>query len=346
MFSPKNKGGVMRVFSVLLTLCFLVASFSIESSAQSRVNAFKGFVKVRTNTELYVEMTPAKPGFPTVILLNGLTYSTRQFDPFVAALTALGVGTVRYDMEGMGQTLLKYAPALRPFPYEDQVRDLKVLLAQLNMQPPYNLAGLSYGGGIALAYAQAYPEDIKTMTLMAPFTEALASQDQWIRSQIWLTRQINPINMASDDQLYDFFLHQIVYTTYPTAEPLVMENPFKLEAVYHLVQGIRKFKAAEIADKLPRGTMHMMIAGSDQYIPRTVLTTFWDRVPADVKESLVIVDHSEHKMPEAVPHFTARWVYEILKGNPLLTGGRTFEADPFTGVVTYPGGQVRFPREK
>lgn len=337
----------MKVFSVVLSLCLAISLISIESLAVSRSAAgFKGFVKVSTNTELYVETTPARPGYPTVVLLNGLTYSIRQFDPFVAALTALGVGTVRYDMQGMGQTLLKYAPALRPFPYMDQVRDLKVLLAQLNMAPPYHFAGLSYGGGIALAYSAAYPQDVKTMIVMAPFTEALAGQDQWIRSQIWLTRQTNPFNMASDDQLYDFFLHQIVYTTYPTAEPIVLENIFKLEGVYRLVQGIRKFKATDVLEQLPQHTMHMMIAGSDQYIPRNVLTTFWDRVPADVKQSVVVVNHSEHKMPEAVPRFTARWVFEILKGNPLLTGGRGFEADPFTGVVTYQGGQVRLPKEK
>ncbi len=40
----------------------------------------------------------------------------------------------------------------------------------------------------------------------------------------------------SDDDLYDLFLHQIVYATYPQAEPIVLENPFKLEATYRLVQ--------------------------------------------------------------------------------------------------------------
>lgn len=287
--------------------------------------SFKGFVKVRPDRELYVEYTAARPGYPTVVLLNGLTYSTSQWDAYVGRLQSRGVGIVRYDMDGMGRTLLKYAPSMSAISYEQQAVDLKALLTEMRIRPPYNIAGLSYGGGIAVHYAVTYPRDIGKLILMAPFTQPLDGQDAWIRGQIWATRRAFPANPASDDELYDFFLRQIVYSTYPTVEPVVLENPYKLEGVFNLVRGIRKFRAIDVAGKLPPGTVHLMVAASDQYIPGKVLEDFWARVSPRARMSRIRVFETEHKMPEAVPAFTAAWTWQILKGNPLLSAGRDFE---------------------
>lgn len=305
---------VVGVFSFLLVLMISGFAFGATTSTENfKGETFKGFIKIREGRELFVNYVKPKAGQPTLIILNGLTYSTLQWDRFAAELEKRGTGLLRFDMYGMGQTLLKYAPATEVISYQDQAEDVKKLLTVMNLKAPYNFVGLSYGGGIGLAYSFAYPQDIKNLILMAPYTEPLEGQYKWIMSQIWATRQVFPYNPSSDDELYDYFLHQIVYATYPQAEPVVLQNPFILEGVYRMVQGIRKFRPVDLTQQIP-ATTHLMIAEYDQYIPRQVLNSFWDKVPAVAKGTCVIVKNSEHKIPEAVPGFAAKWVYEILQG--------------------------------
>lgn len=330
-------------------LAFLPAS--LVMAQQSAVAAktpvtFKGFVKVRSNLELYVDYVKAQPGQPTVVLVNGLTYTTKQWEKYATHLVASGFGVVRYDMRGMGQTLLKYAPILRVINYKDQVKDLKDLLVQLKISTPYNIIGLSYGGGISLAFAQTYPQDVKNLIVMAPFTEPIAQTDQWLKMQVWLARQANPLNPASDDELYDFFLRQLVYTTYPASEPILLENPYKLEGVFRMVQGIRHYRAIDEVQSLPHSALSLIIAGDDRVVPRDALMNFWRAVPTASKKSISIILNSQHKIPEEVPAFLAAYTGEILRGNKIFAAGRSFTADPSTGNVKYEGGQLQLPRER
>lgn len=328
----------------MMKAILLVLSLILGFNAQAeRVD---GFLELQKDYKIYIDYTPAKGNQPTVVLLNGLTYSTRQWEKFAQALTKKGIGVLRYDMFGMGQTLLKYAPMLEAIPYQAQVEDLEVLLNKLGIEKPYNILGLSYGGGIAMAFAAKRPWLVGKIMLMAPYTEPLKNQHDWINSQIWYTRKTFPLNPASDDELYDFFLRQIVYTTYPSAEPVVLENPFKLEATFRMVQGIRKWTSGAAVKKLPVQTVHLMIAGKDQYVPREIMNKFWNSIPKKAQMSQVIMNNSEHKIPEAIPNFAASWVAEILDNNELLAGGRKFEADPYSGVVKYEGGSLKLPKEK
>lgn len=321
----------MKTVMMSLALCLFagLAHASFDPNAES----FEGFVSISAQKELYVEYVSAKPKMPTVILLNGLTYSTRQWNDFTRALTARGIGVVRYDMTGMGKTLVKYAPVSAVIPVEDQVRELRALLTAMKIKGPYNLVGLSYGGGVAAGFAAAYPNAVQNLIMMAPFTRALDGQDQWIRAQIWATRQIFPYNKLSDDELYDYFLHQIIYATYPQSEPIVLENPFKLEGIFRMVQGIRKFRAVDYAPLLPAKKLHLVIARQDQYISTSVLEEYWNASAQTARASLLYINGSEHKIVEAVPNFAAAWTAEIVTGNARLFKGNTFEGYPYRGEV-------------
>jgi pimeloyl-ACP methyl ester carboxylesterase len=215
------------------------------------------------------------------------------------------------------------------------------LLEVMQLEGPHNLLGLSYGGGIAMAYAEEFPEDVNKLILVAPYTEPLKAQDQWIRQQVSLTRITQPWNPSTDDELYDYFLKQNVYWTYPAAEPIVLENPYKLEATFRLVQGIRKWNASESFGSLPTAAVHMMVAQNDQYIPDLVLAEFWKSMPADAYGSYAVVTKSEHKIPEAQPKFAAAWVREILLENEVIADGTVFVADPISGIVRFHGGQLK-----
>lgn len=302
--------GMLLVASLTVHAADLVIDQAIEKTPAkyNMASDFTGFVSINSKKQLYVEYLAPQAGRPTVVLLNGLTYSTRQWDAMTVFLKKAGLGVVRYDMSGMGQTLLKYKGQLAPYKYTDQVSELDQLLTVLQVPKPYNLVGLSYGGGIAAAYTIQFPNNIKNAILMAPYTAALAKQDDWIKSQISMTRIMYPFNMYSDDDLYDYFLKQICYTTYPLVEPIVLENPYKLEATFRLTQGIRKFELIKYVHLFPAHSIHLVIAEKDQYIPQEVLNNFWNAIPLAARASLTYVANSEHKMPEAVPEKSASLV--------------------------------------
>lgn len=296
------------MFKKFFPILVLVLSTNIFAAESRR---FQGFINIGTK-ELYVDYLEAQPNRPIVVLLNGLTYSTTDWEKMTVALKKRGLGVIRYDMDGMGKTLLKYGVKMEPYAYTDQVLDLSNLLKVLKVPTPYNLVGLSYGGGIAAAFAAKFPKLTGKAILMAPYTEALKQQDDWIKSQIWATRLQFPYNPYSDEQLYDYFLKQIVYTTYPSAEPSVLDNAYKLEAVFRMTQGIRKFRVVDDVQTFPRQSMYLLIARNDQYIKREVLEAFWNAIPVSARAEKIYVENSEHKIPEAQPEMAAEIVDRIV----------------------------------
>jgi pimeloyl-ACP methyl ester carboxylesterase len=312
----------MKVLSFVFVF---VATASFAFSAQNQT----GLVEINKK-QLYVEYTKPVGNKPTIVFVNGLTYSTKNWVGVSEPLINKGYGVVLYDMQGMGTTLLSNPLPDGSILYSTQASDLHTLLAGLKIPKPYNLVGLSYGGGILAAYTTRYPEDIGNLVMMNPYTEFLSTQRDMIKQEIKTTRAMFPLNPASDEQLTDYFIRQMVYTTYPAAEPSTLANPFILEGVTRLVQGIRMYQPIEDALKIPAHKLHLVISEQDQYIPQDVYARYWNAVPAKSRLSLTYVKYSEHKLPEAYPKFTAQFIQGVVDGQPLLFNGDVLEADPNT----------------
>jgi len=310
--------------SLVMTL-ILLAFVPAWSNAES----YKGLVEVN-GRKLYVDYTEPVENKPTVILVNGLTYSTRNWAPVARHFRGAGYGLLMFDMFGMGTTLLSNPLPTRPILYKQQAADIRALLTTLRIRGPYNLVGLSYGGGIIASFATQFPRDVANMVLFAPYTEFLEFQKNWLKTQIDVTRKMFPHNPATDEELTDFFIRQLVYTTYPLAEISSVENPYKLEGITRLVQGIRMYQPIEETRNIPPRSLHLVVAENDQYIPRDVFNRYWKAVPKRSRASRTLVRYSEHKMPEAFPRFTYQFIKGVVDGQPLLFSGDTLVADPLT----------------
>ncbi len=323
-----------------LTLSLTWASVAAAGVSQS------GFKKLPNGHEINIEYTPAQPGKPTLVILNGLTYKLESWNFMMPTLESQGNGILRLDPMGQGQTLLKYAPIDFKISIETQADDLAFLLKLLGIKQPVHLLGLSYGGGWAMVFANRYPAQVASLILMAPFVGPLPGQDMQIRSSIAVVRAqgyLNPLNALTDDELYDYFLKQNVYTTYPLYEPIVLENPFKLEATFRLVQGIRKVEVQKYMKNFPDKAVHLIDAGLDQYIPRSMMDQFWNDLPVSKKASRMNLNFSEHKIPESKPVFAATWVNLILAGDSRISGGKTFEGYPNLGLADSGSEKIDLP---
>lgn len=275
----------------------------------------KGFVQVRPKQRLYVEYRPALNGKETLFLANGLTYSTKQWQDFVDALDP-ELGVVRYDMEGMGKTLLDKAPITFDILLESQTRDLKDLRTKLNIQGPTALIGLSYGGAVALDYLATYPEDFDKVIAMAPFLQRLPDQDEAVLNMVALHNLTFPFDMRSSDEIYDYYLRLIIFTTYPLAEPIVLENKYKLEGVYRMVKGAKNWRAADLVEQFPPGKLYLMAGEDDPYVKLPYLQEFWKNVPSRAKAGFITLHGVHHKIPEEVPELAAKWVTRFLSEKP------------------------------
>lgn len=106
---------------------------------------------------------------PLVVLVHGFSYPSSLWIDTALALQAAGFRTLRYDLYGRGWSDRPGGPYDLP----RFRRQLDELLALLAPGLPVQLVGLSMGGLIAADYAQAHPQRIDRLILMAPFNTAV-----------------------------------------------------------------------------------------------------------------------------------------------------------------------------
>ena len=337
---------------------------SLSSFAQEQtIKAFKGFVKVPLNPlapveapgktlEVFVHINPPAQGKPWVLLLNGMTYSTENWNSSVAELKKLGIGTFRLDLRGQGRTAEKEGLLDFPIPYQQQVEIIESVLRRFRATEKLNILGLSYGGGLGLAFAAKNPDWVENIFAVAPYLKPISQQDQWIRLLVAQTKLFAP--HLSEDFLYDFYLRWLVFGTYSRAEPEALNTFAKIQAAFDLARGIRSFEALSIVRELPSKSLHLVVAGQDQYLtdPQE-MDEFWFKLPNRVRETMIVFQGVEHKVPEAAPEFLAHWVHYILLLRSKAPGApRIYDGDVSRRRVTAPGEGIiyslpeRTPRQK
>ncbi|MDR3420774.1 MAG: alpha/beta hydrolase [Xanthobacteraceae bacterium] len=106
------------------------------------------------------------PHGPACVLVNGLTQYVRLWHPFRDALVAKGFQVASFDMLGQGQS---DKPSLF-IHQDDQVAVLGRLIERLGDRPIF-VAGISFGGVIALRYAIDHGDKIAGLVPMSSFAE-------------------------------------------------------------------------------------------------------------------------------------------------------------------------------
>ena len=146
--------------------------------------------------------------------------------------------------------------------------------------------------------------------IIVPYTQPLKKVDDFINSQVKMTRALNPLNPYSDEQVYEFFFRQFVYSTYPAKEPIVLENPYKLEAVFRLSQGVGSFIPMDNAIKLKVNT-YMFVPMKDEYFPAAEYESLWNLIPETSRKGIFYLKNSKHKIPEVAPKESADLIENI-----------------------------------
>jgi pimeloyl-ACP methyl ester carboxylesterase len=106
-----------------------------------------------------------------VVLLHGFGLDQRMWDD-QAAMLAERFFAIRYDLRGYGRSSV---PTEQPYAHAD---DLYALLSNLDAKPAH-VIGLSNGGRHAVRFALAYPQALRSLTLVGSVLDGHAWSPEW-----------------------------------------------------------------------------------------------------------------------------------------------------------------------
>jgi poly(3-hydroxyalkanoate) depolymerase len=105
-----------------------------------------------------------------LLMFNGIGANLELCRPFSDAMAALGVGTIIFDVPGVGES----DPPLLPYRFNDIARLALRVLAELRIEGPVDVAGVSWGGALAQQFAYQYPERTRKLILCATSAGSLS----------------------------------------------------------------------------------------------------------------------------------------------------------------------------
>ncbi len=106
------------------------------------------------------------PGAPVLVFVNGLTQYSSLWDSYSKHFAGQGLRVMRFDMLGQGGSA-KPALGVR---FEDHWRTIEGLLDHLAVEAAY-VAGISYGGTVAVQFACERPARCAGLIAMSCFAE-------------------------------------------------------------------------------------------------------------------------------------------------------------------------------
>ena len=234
---------------------------------------------------------------PLLAFVNGLTQYSGLWDGYVKGLSERGYRVLRFDMLGQGDSD-KPALGVR---FEDHWKTLDAILDHVGVEKAY-VAGISFGGTVAVQFACERPERCAGLIAMSCFAE-MPPQLYMMGSGLYealvqvglpsLQRWLMPMNM-SDDWL----------DANMGALPEMMRRGYAINdlfALQNLMESVNEFKP--ITDDLRNITCPTMILNGefDFFTPRKCHEVLREGIR---NSRLVIVQHAYHAYTLEKPAIT------------------------------------------
>lgn len=156
-------GSVVLVFAAVVALPIILETERRDLDNEARSRALGSFVEL-TNGQVHYELAGPEDG-TLVVLVHGFSVPSFVWDPTYEELLSQGFRVLRYDLYGRGYSDrpdVAYDGAL----FVEQLREL---LAELGIEDPVDLVGLSMGGPVVASFAATYPERVKRLVFVDPF---------------------------------------------------------------------------------------------------------------------------------------------------------------------------------
>ncbi len=243
-----------------------------------------------------------------VLLLHGFGASSHSYQDLAKALEGEPYHLIAPDLLGFGHT--ERPTAVQAYDPLSQTRHLLSLLDDLQI-PQAHLVGHSYGGGLAMLFAQSYPHRVRTLTLIAPI-RYFGSPVAWLRHRTWRSTAY-PLLLGA------LWCRPLVRTALRQGfENDRLATPERIDAYRSrlLVEGLRHAYHGHL--QIPRYQTRYRLEPERLLMPTLVLWGQDDRVlpPAQTSRwlrslpetSFVLLSKCGHLLPEEAPELLA---YEL-----------------------------------
>jgi 3-oxoadipate enol-lactonase len=273
---------------------------------------------------------------PAFVLVNGLTQYIELWEPYRHMLAAKGFRVATFDLLGQG---VSDKPSLH-ITQDEQVEVLHDLIAELGGGPIF-LAGISFGGVIALRYAIAHSDTIDGLVAISAFAE-LPPQLYLLGSVMRTGLILGGTNFLMD-MLFPMNLSNEWLGQQMHALEMAKRRGWLLNDAYALQNLMESFLEFEPMTKdLPSISVPTMILNGefDFLTPRSLQESLRQHIP---NTEMVFVPRAYHAFTLEKPVLTAdylsRFGHDIMAGR--WRGNKTIWIGP-----EEPGGEfTEFPAD-
>lgn len=256
---------VVLIILVSLALPYFYKLYGLKKISQLDIPERGDWVKLSRGNVYFEWFTPesSEPSKGTLILVHGFSTPSFVWGGLVNNFTKSGYKVLVYDHFGRGfseRPRTKYDKSL----YLETLREL--ILSQ-KIEEKVHLVGYSMGGPIVGYYADTYPDDTKSATLIAPagFSKALPDMKSWTTMPIigdWFWRVFSdrlygignmsetqysedPLSI-NEDQFLPLFQEQLQFTGFNEALLSTVRN-FNLFDVRNMYESLNSKKVPILA---------------------------------------------------------------------------------------------------
>jgi 3-oxoadipate enol-lactonase len=260
---------------------------------------------------------------PACVLVNGLTQYVKLWHPFRDALVARGFHVASFDMLGQGQS---DKPSLF-IHQDDQVAVLGDMIKRLGERPIF-VAGISFGGVIALRYAITHGDTIAGVVPMSSFAE--------IPSQLYLLGTALRTGLILGGTT---FLQDLLFPMNFSGEWLESKRDLielarhrgwlvnDVYALQNLMESFLEFEPLTAQLPLIRNPTMILTGEFDFLTPRKLQDSLRVNIP---DSALVIVPRAYHaftlEKPDLTAYLVSRFAEDVLAGR--WHGKRTIWVGP------------------
>lgn len=170
----------MKTFQIGLLLCFI--TFFAGNAQIIKLKSSEGFVQTDDYVKLHYQLLGQ--GRDTIVVVHGGgTFGSAYLVPDLTPLAAHHT-LLFFDQAGAGySTVVKDTTR---YSMNNTIKDIEVIRKHFKLKK-LNLLGHSTGGLICGYYASTYPDQVKSMMLMAPLPAAAAMTNGWVNKNDSLT---------------------------------------------------------------------------------------------------------------------------------------------------------------
>ncbi len=297
------------------------------------------FIKLANGHVLFAKHRPARPGMPTIMLANGIPDGLDDWNGLDAKLHAEGYGVISFDFRGQNNSLWysgsNFSQTIQErlggdLSWQAQVGDMHDILQFFGIQKVI-MSGLSYGGGMALAFSRLYPAMVEKVVAFAPYIAPLKAAIAQIRQLASAMFMWFPL-MSESDRM-ELAGEYLAYTEGPLGEPELLERPYGLgvESLLAMTRGLKGLNNEDTLQVLPKGSLALVDGTNDLVVPPSMLDIAYEKSGL-AKLVRIYYDWGQHRATTWDPG-GALTIFNKILSNTTIPGSY-LSYNPFTKIFS------------